>query len=157
MDESYQALNLALDPDHDQLLVLSDNGGSLPLGSKNNPYRGGKHDLQEGGVRTRAWIQSSFWEMPTAPIQLVVEDLSLATLEIVLGTQPTWMLETSPYHVVDQRPRRWAVTEDTGWKLVKEPNQPEKLYDLNNDPKEERPFLSPRKPNIRQRLKNQLL
>ena len=39
------------------VIYTSDNGGLLPAGACNNPFRGGKTDMYEGGIRVPCFVQ----------------------------------------------------------------------------------------------------
>jgi arylsulfatase A-like enzyme len=155
--------------EEDTLVVfLSDNGGD-EIGapgtgagrnaSRNRPFRGGKRDLLEGGIRVPFLMQ---WK-GTLPAGLVYEPpiLSLDVLPTALaaGGVPLpdgidgvdllpflrgerrgdphdalfWRFDFLP---LGDPPRRWAIREGH-WKLVKNAAEPLALYDLANDAGEE--------------------
>jgi len=118
------------------LIFISDNGGSVPGGAKNQPLRGGKAQTFEGGIRVPALMR---WpaglkggrrvQTPVAYIDLLptLARLTAAKIDWPIDGQEAWDIITGR---VSQRPgplfsfvgternERLAVMQD-GWKLVR--------------------------------------
>jgi arylsulfatase A-like enzyme len=171
-----QALRDAGLEEHTLVAFLSDNGGATGAPrprpdapfehgvntSRNAPFRGGKRDLLEGGIRIPFLLQ---WK-GRLPAGLVYDEpvISLDVLPTVLAAasvaRPGWHVDGvdllpflrgersgPPHDALFWRfdflptgvatPRRWAVRAGD-WKLVKNAREPLALYDLRDDPAESR-------------------
>jgi arylsulfatase A-like enzyme len=180
LDESVgrlmQALRAANLEQQTLVIFLSDNGGATGAprsrpdapfehganASSNAPFRGGKRDLLEGGIRVPFLLQ---WK-GHIPAGLVFDPpvSSLDVLPTVLAAadvaRPAWRLDgvdllpflrgersDPPHEALFWRfdflptgtaaPRRWAIRAGD-WKLVKNAREPLALYDLRRDPAESR-------------------
>ena len=149
---------------YDQTLLVftSDNGGQLNVGARNGSLRGGKQEMYEGGLRVpmaAVWpghitpgtrtdrVGLSMDLFPTlseaggVPVDHWIEGRSL--LSTLLGeAQPpddrtlVWVRREGNNRYMGQT--TWAVREGP-WKLLKNlPMEPFRLYNLADDPREQR-------------------
>lgn len=151
------------------VFFLSDNGGDergAPgtgagrNASSNRPFRGGKRDLLEGGIRVPFLMQwrrglpaGVVYERPVISLDVVPTALAAAGVAAPGALDGVDLLpflrgerEGDPHDALFWRfdflprgnpPRRWAVREGR-WKLVQNAAEPLALYDLASDPGETR-------------------
>lgn len=145
--------------DETVLIITSDNGGQLSVGAKNGPWRGGKGEMYEGGLRVPMCVRwpASITPAETTAVASTV-DLMPTVLEIcgaaaggptdgmslvpvLQDAQAVWP-ERTVYYV-----RREGGTEFNGltiqalrrgsWKILQNrPGEPFELYNLAEDPNE---------------------
>ncbi|MCH2114419.1 MAG: sulfatase-like hydrolase/transferase [Pirellulales bacterium] len=142
------------------IVFVSDNGGQLAVGGRCGPYRGGKQDMYEGGIRIPAGMRwpgriepgteseritltmdllPTLCEAAGADVHRQIDGISfLPTLEGALQEEPLRTLffvrreGNSRYQGQDY----YAVRQGD-WKLVhNNPHAPLELYNLKSDPKE---------------------
>lgn len=161
----------ALDLETRTLVVfVSDNGGpTAELTSRNEPFRGGKGELYEGGIRVPFLLQwkgrlpagavddrpvSTLDLLPTAlaaagatpPAGAKLDGVSL--LPFLEGRDPG-----SPHDRLAWRYGSWAALREGRWKLVRDGRRKAwSLFDLTADPAESHD-LAPEKPQELRRLK----
>lgn len=142
------------------VVTTSDNGGSLPHAQRNLPWRGGKQDHYDGGLRVPfvvRWpgvvaagatsdyagltfdIAPTFLEVAGLPVPADMDAVSLAP---VLRGEPMPDRERELYFVRREGGPRYggksyeALIRD-GWKLMQnDPTSPWELYNLVADPLE---------------------
>jgi arylsulfatase A-like enzyme len=146
---------------NDTLIVFtSDNGGDLPPGGTNGPWRGGKQDLYEGGIRvacvasgpgvapgrTRARAITMDWfatacELAGAKPPADIDGVSLTNILRNPATAAperdlVWMRrEGNPRY----QGRDYYAIRRGDWKLLQNsPFEPYELYHLGDDPGEKR-------------------
>ncbi len=154
------------------VVIASDNGASirenllLETGA-NAPFRGGRTETYEGGIRTACIVRwpnkiqpGTVCREPVANIDLLPMILSAAKLsttgEIELdGRDPTMTLAgtaKSPHESLFFEYRNWNAVRSGRWKIVRaRPDVPFELYDLMIDWKEEND-LSQQQPKTVSRL-----
>jgi arylsulfatase A-like enzyme len=144
------------------VIFLSDNGGQLDVGARVGPYRGGKQDLYEGGIRVPAVMR---WPGRIAPgsrsenvalsMDLFPTILDAAGAEAVSGIDGISILPhlLNPENSLPERDLFWVRREGGRpyygldyhaarrgrWKLMRNhPFEAYQLYDLEDDPGERR-------------------
>lgn len=143
------------------VIFTSDNGGQLNVGADNGPWRGGKQDTYEGGLRVPAFAAwpgviepGSRIEAPAVTMDLFPTIAEAAGVEIgaaIDGVSLLPVMSGGSGASLSRRPlffaRRegnerymgeciWAMI-DGDWKLVKNsPFEPWELYNLSEDPGE---------------------
>lgn len=148
--------------DETLIFFLSDNGGYPGNASVNDPFRGTKSRMLEGGIRVPFLIQwkdrlprGEVYENPVSSLDIAATAYAAAGLEV----QPEWGLDgvnlipyltgkkpESPHDALywrflfpEEEPERhgWAIRLGD-WKLVRNglPGTRPALYDLENDPGE---------------------
>ena len=141
------------------VVFTSDNGGALPYAQSNHPWRGGKQEHYDGGLRvpfivrwpgkieagTRSDYQGLVFDL--FPTFLEVAGAEVPTGIDALSLMPLFRGEKLPearelYFVRREGGRRYAgksyeaIIHD-GWKLMQnDPFSPLELYHLENDPQE---------------------
>ena len=146
----------------DTLVVFtSDNGGQLSAGANNGPYRGGKEDLYQGGLRAPCAVRWPGVVRPgtTADATALTMDWFPTLIEAAGGEVPAGLdgvsllptlrgsdapLPDRPLHFTrrEGRPNQWAGQASHaviagGWKLVQNrPFDPLELFHLAEDPGE---------------------
>ena len=161
----------------------SDNGGLLAAGAHNGPYRGGKEDLYEGGLRVPCAVRWPGVVKPgtTTAVRAATMDLAPTILDAadgwggtdadsldvrggmhgeslddVLRGEEGPFAEGRALHFtrLEGRPAVWAgKTGDAviagDWKLVQNrPYQPRELFNLADDPHEERDLAAANRPKL---------
>lgn len=143
------------------VLFTSDNGGQLALGANNGPWRGGKQDMYEGGLRVPA---CAVWPGRIAPgsrtpavaitMDLFTTCLEAAGLSAPAGTRGVSLLPVllGRTHTLPERDLVWMRREGNrryqgrdyyalrsgDWKLLQNsPFSPYELYNLASDPREQ--------------------
>jgi len=142
--------------DHTIIIFLSDNGADPDFGGSNQPLRGEKSTLFEGGIRIPCLMQ---WpgHFPADQIRsqpLISLDL-LPTLAGITGAAlPTGPLDGQDiasvlFHNQSLADRRFffqyasqIAVRDGRWKYVKDNNNTEYLFDISSDPSEQTNLLS---------------
>lgn len=150
------------------IIFLSDNGGYPGNASYNDPFRGTKSQLLEGGIRVPFLMQwkgtlpeGTIYEHPVSSLDIVPTALAAAGMKI----QDDWKLDGTnllpylkgeiqdPPHealywrynfpYVKEEQHGWAIRQGD-WKLVKNgwARTPVALYNLANDPQEEQNLIS---------------
>ena len=154
------------------MIVASDNGASireslvLETGT-NAPFRGGRTQTYEGGIRTACIVRwpgrlkpGTVCREPVANIDLLPMSLGAAGLappaELTLdGRDPTATLAgsaPSPHEYLFFDFRKWSAVRHGRWKIVRSrPDARFELYDLQTDWRETR-NLANTKPEIRDRM-----
>jgi arylsulfatase A len=187
-DEGYHAVMTALDAGigrvvkqidelglHENTIVVvaSDNGASiredllLETGA-NTPFRGGRTETYEGGIRTACVVRwpgrfeaGTVCREPVANIDFLPMLMAAAGIEpppdrVIDGRDPTATLAgqaPSPHETLFFEFRRWAGARSGRWKIVRShPDRPFELYDLKTDWTESQNLAS-RKPVVARRLK----
>jgi arylsulfatase B len=151
------------------VMFLSDNGGPTEeLTSRNLPFRGGKGQLYEGGIRIPFLIQwkgripaGTVDDRPVISLDLVPTALAAASAgppgpPALDGVNLLPYLEPgkteAPHDRLGWRYGAWAALREGRWKLVRPRRDADwQLYDLENDPAESRD-LAREKPEERKRL-----
>lgn len=165
--------------DNTLVILTSDNGGSLPHAQTNGPLAGGKQDMLEGGIRVP---MSAVWPGRIKPgsrsdrVALTMD--LLPTICEATGTDydrtidgrsilPTLLGKPQPaedrflFWVRLEGGRRYQgrpyyAVRHGDWKLLQnDPDQPLRLYNLKDDPKEQKD-LSKQNPTEYRRLKTAL-
>ena len=165
----------------DDTLVIftSDNGGQLSVGANCGPFRGGKQDMYEGGLRVPAFavwpgritpgsrtdrVALTMDLFPTVCEILAVEPPTTVTgaslLGTLLGTQQAvperdliWVRREGGSRYVGQD--YYAIRRGP-WKLVHNtPFEPLQLYRLDTDPKETTDLIA-KEPEVARQLSEQL-
>lgn len=173
-DEGYHAVMSALDAGigsivkqiDDQglredtlLIVASDNGGSIREDliletASNAPFRGGRTETYEGGVRTACIIRwpnrfepGKVCREPIANIDFFSLALNAAKVplpedRVIDGRDPSATLAgdaPSPHEYIYFEYRKWSGARNGRWKIVRSrPERPFELYDLSTDWSESR-------------------
>ena len=146
----------------DTLVVfLSDNGGQLDVGARNGPWRSGKQHLYEGGLRVPF---AARWPARIAPgtrcgrlaltmdlFPTILEAAGAASEKGIDGVSflPSLIGEAQPDPARDlyfvrreggpYKGKTIEALRKGDWKLVRDmPEKPPELFNLKNDPKEER-------------------
>ena len=154
------------------VIVASDNGASireslvLETGT-NAPFRGGRTETYEGGIRTACIVRwpdhfrgGSICREPLAnidffPMALRHADVELPEDRVIDGRDPTATLAgeaASPHEYLFFQFRKWSGARHDRWKIVRSrPDQPFELYDLKTDWAETR-NQAEFKPKLRDRL-----
>ncbi|MFT4587621.1 MAG: arylsulfatase A [Candidatus Binatia bacterium] len=154
------------------VIVASDNGASiresliLETGT-NAPFRGGRTETYEGGIRTACIARwparfkaGSVCREPIAtidffPMLLGAAGVELPTDRLIDGRDPTPTLAgkaPSPHEFLFFEFRKWSGARSGRWKAVRpQPNRPFELYDLKTDWGETSDLAS-EKPEILNRL-----
>lgn len=136
------------------VIVASDNGASinekliLETGT-NSPFRGGRTETYEGGIRTACVARwparfeaGSVCREPVAnidflPMLLAAANVSPPTDRVIDGRDPTPTLAgeaPSPHEFLFFEFRKWHGARSGRWKIVRSrPDQPFELYDLKTD------------------------
>ncbi len=171
MDRAVGRLLDSIEASGQETLVVffSDNGGAPHLGARNTPYRGGKKDLAEGGIRVPCVVQ---WPdaLPagrTCSVPITVMDLFALCMaaadakmpkpeeRIIDGRNPMDALAGRQQELHEQLCFKfrgeWAIRRGD-YKLYSEPKKEPRLYDVEKDPGETRD-LSVEKPEIAKVLK----
>ncbi|WP_128548622.1 sulfatase family protein [Larkinella soli] len=167
-----QALRANGQADRTLVVFTSDNGGALNEGSLNGPWRGGKQDMFEGGIRVPAFAgwagqirpgsqtalrtMTMDWfatlvEAAGLPVPADIDGVSL--LPTLRGQNQTldrtliWVRrESSPYDGQD-----YYALRKGDWKLMQNtPFEPYALYHLADDPHEDRNVRAANGPVIRE-------
>lgn len=116
------------------IMFVSDNGGNESLGSNNNPLRGGKHELFEGGVRVLATIyDKSNWIGVINDGIYGVQDVEEILLTQSSSTPRPFSNEYIMWNLYGGKQKYYV---DDRWKLIHKRDR-RYLFDLENDPKEE--------------------
>lgn len=186
-DEGYHAVMTALDAgigriveqvDKSELrentivIVASDNGASireslvLETGT-NAPFRGGRTETYEGGIRTACVVRwparlkaGTVCREPVAnidflPMFLAAADIELPGDRVIDGRNPTRTLAgeaPSPHKTLFFEFRKWSGARSGRWKIVRPQfGQPFELYDLKTDWREKNNLASDR-PEIAKEL-----
>lgn len=171
MDETGLAQNTVV-------IFTADNGGSLPHGQSNHPWRGGKQDHYDGGLRVPFIVRwpghvtaGSRQDYAGLGFDSAATFLELASLPQPTGTDAvslTAALKGQPmpegrelYFVRREGGPEYggksyeAIIKD-GWKLMQNgPFTPLELYNLKDDPKEERNVIG-KAPKITRELSSAL-
>ncbi|MDP4285575.1 MAG: sulfatase-like hydrolase/transferase [Bacteroidota bacterium] len=150
--------------DNTLIIFTSDNGGRLDVGANNGPYRGGKQDMYEGGIREPAGIM---WKNKIQPGQVsdnfvmmmdmlpTLCDLTGAKIERPIDGMSILPLLRGEKQVTDNRlvyfVRREGNMRYGGLAyyaarlgplkiLQNTPFEPMQYFDMNNDPYEKHPL-----------------
>jgi arylsulfatase A-like enzyme len=149
------------------IFFLSDNGGYSGNSSKNDPFRGTKSQMLEGGIRVPYLVQwkgvlpaGKVYEKPVMSLDILPTSLAAAGQAI----KPEWELggvnllpylmgekTTAPsktlfwrFHMWTNQPEKdgWAIRRGD-WKLVKNGwgQKPVALYNLKSDPREKKNLI----------------
>lgn len=154
------------------VVFTSDNGADLgavaprAFFSANAPFRGGKFEIYEGGIRMP---QVAYWNGTVAPgsvsnyrtdlADFMATSADLAGVDAPVGIDGTSLkpiltgqgqMKSRDYLVFEQHgvhgddldPRigRWTVIRQDGMKLIRYDNETQELYNLNTDPDENAPL-----------------
>lgn len=163
MDEGIGRILAKLDTLHlsDDTLVIfmTDHGGDPSYGGSNDPLRGGKATLFEGGLRVPCLVRwpgqipaNSVASAVTCAVDLAPTCYELAGLAAEnwptdgQSMLPIWMGAEEPQertliwqtgnHQELQR-KSWTALRQGRWKMVDPPEQAAMLFDLENDPQEQ--------------------
>lgn len=165
MDEAIgrvlEALHRCGQADNTLILFTSDNGGQLAVGARNAPWRGGKQDMYEGGLRVPAcavWPgripRGSRTKVVAITMDLFTTCLEAAGLSAPAGTRAISLLpvllgraETLPDRALvwmrregnrRYQGRDYYALRLGNWKLLQNsPFSPYELYNLASDPGEQ--------------------
>jgi arylsulfatase A-like enzyme len=156
------------------VIFMTDHGGDPKYGGSNQPLRGGKATLFEGGLRVPCLIRlpgvidpgsesdavaSALDWYPTFVALAGIEDPPSnldgeSMLPILSGQTPTQhrpIVWATGSHAELGREAWWAVRHEN-WKWVDPPGQAGMLFDLRNDPKETSD-VSEQHPEVAQRMR----
>lgn len=173
--------------DNTIIIFTSDNGGATvshnpymsfvpnsPLNSSNEPLRGGKGELYEGGTRMPAFIHFPK-DLPAYTSNLFMHAVdwmpTLAALtgytfskDTELDGQNKWPYLKNP--VITEQPKRtiytalitdeFSLINSEGYKLLLQPSMPDELYNILEDP-EEKNNIALTHPILLKQLKEQLM
>ena len=137
------------------VIFVNDNGGSQHLGlqvSLNTPFRGGKGEFTEGGLRVPMvvrWPQAlpagKTYSLPVSTLDLMPTAVAAAGGSI----DQAWQLDgvnllphlcgqtvTAPHDILYWRRGQEGAIRQGTWKLLIGPGQTRSLYDLDSDPGE---------------------
>ena len=156
------------------VVFTSDNGGSLPHAQNNDPWRGGKQDHYDGGLRVPFLVRwpgvvkpGSRSERVGLSFDIVPTFLELAGCEIpsdldAVSLLPALRGETDPetgdrllYFTrreggLGYGGKSYEAVIRGGWKLLQNaPFSPLELYDLESDPREQTNLVNERKDIVR--------
>lgn len=164
------------------VIFASDNGGQLNVGARCGPYRGGKGDLYEGGIRvpmSATWpgqiepgsstdeITLTMDVMPTvcelAGVSAPEEIDGRSFVAILLGRLRRSSEEDRAVFFVRREGgprylgREYYAVRRGPWKLVQNhPFEPMQLYNLDDDPRESRDLSAEQQP-VAARLSRELM
>jgi arylsulfatase A-like enzyme len=149
------------------IFFISDNGGPTPVNtSKNTPFSGRKGEVREGGIRVPFIAQ---WKgtIPPAVISepVIALDIFPTALAACGGVGPkdvkldgvdllpiaTGKSKTAPHEMLFWRFGLQSAVRKGKWKLIKQADQPQKLFDLSSDPAEAND-LSEKNPDVKKEL-----
>lgn len=154
------------------VLLISDNGASINPNWEletgvNGPFRGGRVQVYEGGIRTACVIRwpgrigpgTICYEMVSnldiLPTVLQAAGIDAPTDRFIDGRDIAATLageSPSPHETLFFEFRKFSGARQGRWKIVRaDPADPFELYDLNKDPGEARD-LAKEKPNTQRRL-----
>ena len=154
------------------VIFTSDNGHEYDQGffDSNGPFRGGKRDLYEGGIRvpTIAWWPgsvpagaatdhiSAFWDFmatacDVAAVAACAPGDGISYLPAALGDQGGQKRHDFLYWEFNEREGPIQAVRSGKWKLVRFLNADPELYDLSTDPGEA-VNLASRQPDVTARL-----
>lgn len=161
------------------VVFVSDNGGQLNVGARCGPFRGGKQDMYEGGIRIPAGARWPGHVLPGSESSRVLLTMDLLpTLCAVAGADVDHKIDgvsflstllgsgnnASPralFFVRREGNNRYLgqdyyAVRQGDWKLVhNNPHAPLELYNLKDDPEETQDLASSRK-DVYQRLTREL-
>lgn len=143
------------------VVFTADNGGSLPHAQNNNPWRGGKQDHHDGGLRVPFMIRwpTAIKAGSSSDYAGLVFDLFPTLVQLARGTAPGDLDATSLVPLLEggklNNPRDlYFVRREGGkkyggntyealirgdWKLLRnDPFSPHELYNIKDDPRESR-------------------
>lgn len=146
--------------DNTLVVFTSDNGGDLPPGATNGPWRGGKQDFYEGGIRVACVAAGAGVTAGRTQAGAMTMDW-FATACDMAGVQPPPEIDgrslapvlRDPASALPERDLIWMRREGTpryqgrdyyalrrgDWKLLQNsPFEPYELYHLGDDPAEKR-------------------
>jgi arylsulfatase A-like enzyme len=159
-----QALKQTGQADNTLVVFTSDNGGQLNVGANNGPLRGGKQEMWEGGVKVpfcAVWpgkIKAGTRDSDTVAVTMdlyptlceaagvsaipEIEGTSLLSRLLAQDTDPlvrtlVWVRREGghyggrAYYAIRQGP--WKLLQNTAF-------EPMRLYNLHDDPQEQRPL-----------------
>ncbi|MBT5787933.1 MAG: sulfatase-like hydrolase/transferase [Flavobacteriaceae bacterium] len=145
------------------VVFTSDNGGALNYGASNAPFRGGKGDLFEGGIRVPCLVampnqhQKDNTDQPILLMDFHPTIIQWAggTADNTLPSKPILAFDNhtslnEPRHMVWMRReghkfggRIYYAISDGRYKLIqKDPFYPYLLFDLHSDPFEHQPLIA---------------
>lgn len=152
--ETLKGLNLE---ENTLIIFISDNGGSLPYGGSNGKYKGQKGTLWEGGIKVPCLMQWKGKIKPGTVTKQVAGNVDiLSTLLNITGTKlpdriidgidiSDVLLETKPRKnrtLLFKTKRESIVYREGDWKYLKDTDGTEYLFDLLEDPYENKNLVS---------------
>ena len=147
------------------IIFCSDNGGQLDLGANNGPYRGGKQDMYEGGIRVpmcAVWPNQINANSQSETVAVTLDlyptlcDVARAKITHAINGQSLLSELLGANRAAEKRLLFWVRREGNRyggqdyyaarygqWKLLQNtPFEPLRLYNLNTDPQEQSPVDS---------------
>ncbi len=140
--------------DNTLVIFMTDHGGDPKFGGSNQPFRGGKATLFEGGIRVPCIVRwpgkikaDSVSEQPWGAIDIHATFSELADfkkeqtdgismLPTLLGkstdTNRTFIWKTGNHESLQRK--SWKAVRHGDWKWVQQPGQEDMLFNLRNDP-----------------------
>jgi len=152
------------------VIFTSDNGGSLPYGGNNDPYRGEKGTLFEGGIRVPCLMRYS-GVIPSGAVsaQLGSHLDFFPTFAALAGVAPgTWQLDGMDISTAIRYPdsaqfqrtlywdyNNWRAVRHVNWKYLKDRDGRSYLFDLEADPYEKENLIE-KEPSVAEKLVKKL-
>ncbi len=177
MDQSIGRLLQTLDDlsmtDNTLVIFMTDHGGDPAYGGSNQPLRGGKATLFEGGIRVPCIVRwpgvvpagattdavacavdwhDTFAEIVAAPLDRQATD-GVSILSVLKGgvfkRSRTLVWKTGAHALLDRK--SWHAVRQGDWKWVRPPGEAGMLFDLSRDPNET-VDLAKERPDVARRL-----